>query len=91
MWKARLVAKGFTEEFGNKYECEAPTCFTERLKMVLMVIKTFGWNVNTLDIKTVYLQGKEITREIYVRPPEEAKCKRLWRLRKTVYGLKALV
>ena len=41
-WKARLVAKGFTEKFGGKFVCEAPTCSAEGLKMVLTVIKTFG-------------------------------------------------
>ena len=60
-----MVAKGFTEKFGNKSECEAPMCSMEGLKMILMVIKTFGWNVKTLDIKTTYLQVKEITREMY--------------------------
>ena len=62
IWKARLVAKRFTEKLGNKYECEAPTCSTEGLKMVVMVIKIFEWNVKTLDMKTAYLQGKEMTR-----------------------------
>ena len=55
IWKARLVAKGFTEKFSNKYEYEATTCSTEGFKIFLMVIKTFGWNMKTLDIKTAYL------------------------------------
>ena len=56
IWKARLVAKGFTKKLGKKKnECEAPTCSTNGLKMVLMVIKTFGWNVKILDIKMAYL------------------------------------
>ena len=53
------------------------------LKMVIAVIKTFGWRVRTLDIKTAYLQGKEI----YVRPLDEAKSNKALCLKK-VYGLK---
>ena len=41
-----------------------------------------------LNIKTANLQGKEMTKEVYVRPLEEAKRSRIWQLRKTVYGLK---
>ena len=88
MWKDRLVVRGFTEKFDNKYECEATTCSAEGLKLVLTVIKNFGWKVKTLDIKTVYLKGKEMSREVYLEPPEEAKCTKIWRLKKTVYGLK---
>ena len=36
------MARGFTEKFDEKYECEAPTCSAEGLKLVLVVIKTFG-------------------------------------------------
>ena len=42
IWKARLVARCFTEKFGNRFECEAPTCSIEGLKLLLVVIKTFG-------------------------------------------------
>lgn len=46
------------------------------------------WNVHTMDIKTAFLQGSEIEREIFVKPPLEAGCKGIvWQLRKCVYGL----
>ena len=54
-----MVAKGFTE----KFEDEASTCSDKGLKMVL-VVKNFGWRVRTLHIKTVYLQGREMIRQI---------------------------
>ena len=52
------------------------------------VIKREGWRVRSIDVKTVYLQGKTIKRTIVVKPPREAKTEKLWMLRKAVYGLK---
>ena len=41
-----------------------------------------------MDIKTAFLQGADINREIFVKPPPEANCVGLiWKLRKCVYGL----
>src|ERR1700755_53927 len=46
------------------------------------------WEVKTLDVKTAYLQGKDMEREVVIKPPEEANTLKLWKLKKTVYGLK---
>ena len=41
-----------------------------------------------MDIKSAFLQGAEIGRKIFVRPPPEAQCKDVvWLLCKYVYGL----
>ena len=86
--KARLVARGFLEKNENNMECEAPTCTNEGLKIVISTIKRNKWKVRSLDIKTAYLQGKVIEREVYLQPPIEAKTDKIWKLRKAVYGLK---
>ena len=85
--KARLVARGFEEEIAE-WEKDAPTCNAETLKFCLAVIKLKRWNCYTLDVKTAYLQGDEIKREVYLKPPSEGNWNGLWRLKKTVYGLK---
>ena len=41
-----------------------------------------------MDIQSAFLQGEELTREIYLRPPAEANTRNLWLLKKPVYGLK---
>ena len=43
-----------------------------------------------MDIKAAFLQGRDITRNVYVKPPLEANCDKntLWKLNKSVYGLK---
>ena len=40
-----------------------------------------------MDIKSAFLQGREIEREVYVNPPVEAGKGIVWRLKKTNYGL----
>ena len=48
---------------------------------------TNGWEINSLDIKPAFLQGKEISLALFVKPPKEAKTDNLWKLLKTVYSL----
>ena len=85
--KARLVARGFEEEMAE-WEKDAPTCNAETLKFCLAVMKLKKWTCYTLDVKTAYLQGDEIQREVYLKPPSEGGWNGLWKLKKTVYGLK---
>ena len=40
-----------------------------------------------MDIKTAFLQGKLLEREIFMKPPKKANTKKLWKLGKCVYGL----
>ena len=84
--KARLVARGFEER--NVIDKDAPTCAAEGLRLCLTIMAMKRWKVKTLDVKTAYLQGESIERELFVRPPKEAKTTGLWKLKKTVYGLK---
>lgn len=85
--KARLVARGFEEQKDENLN-ESPTCSSEVLKMTLAIINKNKWECKTIDVKTAYLQGKEIKRNVYLRPPREAKTKGIWKLKKTVYGLR---
>lgn len=41
-----------------------------------------------MDIKAAFLQGTELTRDIYIHPPPEVQTKGIfWKLKKCVYGL----
>ena len=84
--KARLVARGF-EEPENDVRKESPTCSKDSLRVIMAIIAQKKWSLNTIDIKTAFLQGQTIEREIYLRPPREANTDKLWELRKCVYGL----
>ena len=86
--KARLVARGFEEDQLNDIPKDSPTCSTESLRVIISVIVQRKWKINTMDIKTAFLQGSEMNREIFIKPPKEAHIKgTLWKLNKCVYGL----
>ena len=53
----------------------------------MAIIVTNCWKINSLDMKTAFLQGKGITCDLLIKPPKEANTTKLWRLNKTVYGL----
>ena len=40
-----------------------------------------------MDIKSAYLQGVPLDREIYMTPPKEANTEKIWLLKKCTYGL----
>ena len=84
--KARLVARGF-EESSKEFRTDSPTCAKETLRVAFLLIASNGWSCNSLDIKSAFLQGGEIERDLLVRPPREVTTGKLWKLRKTVYGL----
>ena len=87
--KARLVVRGFEEE-GESEGIDSPTCKPEVLKIALSIMKMKGWKIRSIDIKTAYLQGDKIEREVFIRPPKDWKTgeNQVWKLNKAVYGLK---
>ena len=72
---------GFTEKFEDSFEYEVAIYFTGGFKMVLMVIKTFGWRARVRDDEG----------SIYIRLPDEVKSNKFWHLKKTVYGRKGYI
>lgn len=86
--KSRLVARGFEELNTQDLPKDSPTCATESLKMIMAVVSQNKWQLNSIDIKAAFLQGKTLERDIYIRPPQEAQSKgTVWKLKKCVYGL----
>ena len=83
--KARLVARGFEEDLDNR--TDSPTCSKDSLRLSLALMKSFGWKCHTVDIKSAFLQGNKIERNVFIRPPKEFNDGCLWRLKKNVYGL----
>jgi hypothetical protein len=58
------------------------------MRIALSIISSKQWRVNTIDIKSAFLQGNVLEREIYIVPPKEADVTgKLWKLKKGVYGL----
>ena len=42
------------------------------MRIVLMVFATNGWTLHAIDVKSAFLQGKQIDRMLYFKPPPEA-------------------
>ena len=68
--KVRLCARGFEEE--QLFKTDSPTCCKEGLRLTCCIISSNKWSLNSLDVKTAFLQGKLIERTVYVRSPKEA-------------------
>ena len=84
--KARLCARGFEEV--QYFRKDSPTCSKECVRFVMALTASMKWSLNSIDIKTAFLQGRPFDREVYLKPPREAGTKKLWKLNKCVYGLK---
>ena len=83
--KARLCARGFEED--KFFRTDSPTSTREGLRMVLATIASQNWSIKSIDVKAAFLQGNSIARDVFIRPPIEAKTTRVWKLQKCVYGL----
>ena len=62
--KARLVARGFEEKV--RVQADSPTGIKETLNMLLTVAATKGWKIKIGDVKSAYLQGEKLDREVYM-------------------------
>ena len=70
--KAILVVRG-VEEQNSEVLRNSQTCRKECLWLVLWIASTKGWDCNSTDRKSLFLQGKEIGWNVYLIPPIEAK------------------
>ena len=83
--KARLVAKGFQEI--QNFRTDSPTCSRESLRLMTIIIASNQWQIQSIDVKQAFLQGRKLERSVLLRPPPEAATSKLWHLRKCIYGL----
>ena len=83
--KARLVVRGFQET--EEHRSDSPTLSKESLKLLMSIAANEGFEVQSLDVKNAFLQGKKIEREVFVEPPSDYKKPGIiWKLLKNVYG-----
>ena len=85
--RARLVARGFEETMENCVD--SPTIGKCVVRIVLCLAASHSWTIKSTDIKSAFLQGLPLEREVYIKPPQEANLPqdRLWKLKKCLYGL----
>ena len=61
----------------------------ESLQLLMIILASRKWVLNSIDIKSAFLQGKAMERVVFVRPPKEAGVDKnvIWKLNSCVYGL----
>ena len=58
------------------------------MKLALMIAANERFKIKSGDIKSAYLQGNKLNRDIYVQPPSEAEVnEKLWKLEVGAYGI----
>ena len=86
--KARLCVRGDLEKGKDNICSDSPTVGKETLKLALAIAANEGFEVKSGDIKSAYLQGMDIQRRLFVKPPPEAGLSgKLWLLKKGAYGI----
>ena len=85
--RARITARGFQED--TTFPTDSPTVQKHSMRLLLAIAATEQWDIKTTDISSAFLQGSDMDRPVYVKPPREADQKgMLWLLNKCLYGLK---
>lgn len=89
--KARLVAKGYTQIKGEDFnETFAPVAKMTTIRCLLVVAVARGWKLHQMDMSNAFLHG-ELDEEVYMEPVlgyHMSKKGMIYRLRKSIYGLK---
>jgi len=84
--KARLVARGYEEQ--SNLRKDSPTCMATSTRVATAIISSNDWELNSMDVYAAFLQGQDIERDVFIKPPKEANQGGwLWKLNKVVYGL----
>ena len=68
--KACLVVQGFEEKINNP--SDSPATSKDTLHIFFALCSSFSWNVESVHIKSTFLQGDKIDHDIFVKPPPEA-------------------
>lgn len=88
--KSRYVGKGYSDPQRWSVRTDAPTTRPEMIRLLLVAAATYGWSVNSIDVKTAFLQARlPSERNIIITPPAEAGEEEdvLWLIEKAIYGL----
>ena len=87
-FKARLCVRGDKEMGKEQIRSDSPTAAKDSIKIALNIAANEGFNIKCGDIKSAYLQGSSLDREVLVKPPMEADSEgKLWKLKKGAYGM----
>ena len=69
--KSRLVIPGHLDPHLGSYRADAPTTMWTAVQLAKTIAATRKWEASCFDVTTAFLSGKEVSREVYIRPPPE--------------------
>ena len=67
---------------------DSPTCSRQSTRLVFLTAASNKWEIKSLDIKAAFLQGDQMERDVFLRPPVDV-CpeNEVWKLKRCIYGL----
>ena len=90
VYKARYCARGCQQSWGLDYlDTYAPMSRMASIRVLMQLAAQYNLICHQIDVKTAYLNS-EIDCELYMEQPEtsERDNTKVWRLNKSIYGLK---
>ena len=85
--KARLCVRGDLEEEVEMIRRDSPTVNKTNIKLFYLIAVHKKWKIKTVDVKAAFLQGTDLDREVFLRPPKERRIPGvLWKMVKRAYG-----
>jgi len=87
--KCRIVPHGNRDKEKDDIRSDSQTAQFPVIRSVLSISALFKLKLATLDISKAYMQSGDLSREIYMRPPDAFMTNRgeLWKIIKPAYGL----
>ena len=81
------MARGY--EAGKELSKNSPTVAKSTIRILLTLAASKDWEIQIMDIKSAFLQGQDISKDVYISPPKESNTPKgkIWKLKKALYGL----
>ena len=89
--KARLCVRGDLEKGIEHIRTDSPTANPESLRLILTFAASTGFKINSIDFSSAFVQGKDIDRTVFLRPPPDIRLQKpgmVWKVIKRLYGFK---
>ena len=80
--KVWFVTKGFEDAEKDFVATDSPTCLRETLGLLIALTVQNNWELSRFNVKTTFVQGKPLTRDVFVIPLKEANTSYIWKLEK---------
>ena len=88
--KSRIVLPGDLDPDLGSVRTDAPTTQLTSVRLAMILSLSKAWECWLFDVSTAFLSGKNVSRDLYVRPPRDLKglsAGELWKILKSAYGL----